>query len=151
MKNVFLILGIIFIANQTFASNGAVSIVPQSNNYQKLVSDIQTNSGEDWKVLLDRKDVSIYYSEVKGNKCLGYKLKIVNHSNEQKIISFGILGKLNDECRSLYADYGSFQARKIPVNSNETIVGSDKITALLLPNTNGNIPVEVLMQNLNIQ
>ena len=141
MNKLILLFAICSFSNQLFASNETVSL--NTNNAEFSIID------DEWKVLVETTQISIYYVEVKNNPCMSYKLKIVNHTNTKQTISFGVAAKLADDCKGQYKDLGEFQFRKIEIEANSTIVGDENTKSLLLPTTTSS--VKELLQNLSAQ
>jgi hypothetical protein len=111
-----------------------------------------TNKDENhWVDYFSSKKNSIYYKKVIGNPCSYYLLKIVNHTGQKLSVQFGVAGELNKRCRNLYKNFNSFQYREIYLDSNETVIGSESVSELLIPNTSDNVPFEDLIQNFTIQ
>ncbi len=138
----FFLFGL-FISNQLLASNHMVSL----NTRLEL---IQPTSGEEWKLFVETNEISIYYTVVKDNPCMSYKLKIVNHTNNKKILSFAIAGKAMPNCKKTKTE-DLFHFRNINLNANETIIGSEQISDLMIPSTLENLSLEVQLQNVNLQ
>ncbi len=142
--NLFALLFGIIIPNHINASNKKTAL-----NYINLYNSEITTDGEEWKIFVETTEISIYYSEIKGDNCMSYKLKIVNHSNQKQIVSFGVAEKLADECKSQYKTFSEFKFRKIEINPNSTMMGDDNSKLLLLPATTKSI--KELIQNLSSQ
>ena len=121
-------------SNNLFASNEIISIY----DYYKFTTNL-TQGDDDWKVLVETKEISIYYIEITNNPCMSYKLKIVNHTNQKHSISFVINAKLADDCKPQYKTFSEFQYRKIEIEPNSTIFGDENNKKLLLPTTTSNI------------
>lgn len=142
----FLVTVLISITKSSASGN-----IPTGNSIEQASDSLNPKIlDSEWNTLINQQGVSIFYAEVKNNPCVGYSLKIVNQSNAQKTINFGVPGNLPDECKALYENFGSFKSRKIILPAYGSMKGSQSLPSLLLPKID-NSSLEMLMQNLTIQ
>ena len=104
-----------------------------------------------WISLIDNNGVSIEYMQNPSDGCQCYFLKISNQDVIKKQLIFGISGQLADpNCKSLYSNITQFQNRNIIINEGETLIGTFDLTALVIPYSDINLPIEEIIQNLTI-